>query len=91
MSRVCRLSAWTEIRGNSVKQSSGYPDNSAMIYAPVTRRLFGGSQGLSNVSPESRVPSPEKTDTHLITFGPALLSPAAVRRDYPTLVLSLES
>ncbi|HEX04130.1 MAG TPA: hypothetical protein ENH10_03105 [Bacteroidetes bacterium] len=27
--------------------ANGYPDNSAMIYAPVTRRLFGGSQGFS--------------------------------------------
>ncbi|GBE30995.1 hypothetical protein BMS3Bbin04_02035 [bacterium BMS3Bbin04] len=33
--------------------ASGYPDNSAMIYAPVTRRLFGGSQGSFNDCPES--------------------------------------
>ncbi|GBE30526.1 hypothetical protein BMS3Bbin04_01561 [bacterium BMS3Bbin04] len=31
---------------------SGYPVNSAMIHAPVTRRLFGGSQGSSNDSTE---------------------------------------
>ncbi len=36
-----------------VWSASGYPDNSAMIYAPVTRRLFGGSQGSFNDCPES--------------------------------------